>query len=265
MNTATIIAFIISLIIQVSLPLAVTLVFRRRTRAPWKLFGYGIVIYTVFQLVTWLPLSAYLDATLGSHLTSEWGSFLWLLAVALLTSLIEETGRWLGYKYLFSRHNYALSWENGMMYGLGHASMEAMLLIAGLTFVYFIAYIVLGRVNQGQLLGSLPPIEAQEVNSALADILNTTWIQPLVVAVERVMMLAHQLAWAIMVLASFIARRKRWFAFAVVYHFSIAVIIPGLAGLYGFWVAEGVNALFCALSLVIIIKLRMLLAEERLS
>ncbi|MHB1355279.1 MAG: YhfC family glutamic-type intramembrane protease [Anaerolineae bacterium] len=258
MNTATIIAFVISLIIQVGFPLVVILHFRRRTHAPWRVFGYGLLIYAVFQLFTWLPLSVYLDATLGAKLTSGWGAFLWLLALALVTSLVEEGGRWLGYRFLFTRSKIALTWENGIMYGLGHGSMEMMLLIAGLTFIYFVAYVVLGSINQGQLLGTLKPIEALEVRSALSTILNTTWDQPIVVAIERVLTLPHQLAWSLMVLASYISRRKRWFLFAVLYHWSIAVIVPGLVRLFGFAVAECVNAAFCALSIWIIVRLRIL-------
>jgi uncharacterized membrane protein YhfC len=263
-NTATIIAFIISLIIQVGFPLAVTLHFRRHTRTPWRVFGYGLVIYAVFQLFTWLPLNVYLDATFGSKLTSEWGSFIWLLTLALMTSIIEEGGRWIGFRFLFPRGKVKLSWENGVMYGLGHGSIETMLLIAGLTFIYFIAYVVLGSINQGQWLGTLKPVEAVEVRSALSTILNTTWEQPIIVAIERVLTLPHQLAWSLMVLASLVSRRKRWFLFAVLYHWSVAVIIPGLARLLGFVAAESVNAGFCALSIWIIIKLRLLSPiEER--
>jgi uncharacterized membrane protein YhfC len=258
LNTATIIAFIISLIIQVGFPLAVVLHFRRQTRAPWRVFGYGMLVYAIFQLFTWLPLSVYLDATLGARLNTEWGSFAWLLALALMTCLCEEGGRWLGYRFLFPRGKVTRSWENGIMYGLGHGGMETMLLIAGLTFIYFVAYVVLGSINQGQFLGTLKPVDAVEVRTAISTILSTTWDQPILVAIERVLTLPHQLAWSLMVLASLMSRRKRWFLFALIYHWSVAVIIPGLARLFGFVVAESVNALFCALSIWIIQRLRIL-------
>ncbi len=265
MSAATIVAFVISLIVQVCFPLAVTLYFRRRYHTSWKLYGYGMVVFAVFQIVSWLPINVYLDATFGDKLTTETGAFLWLLATALLTSLTEEGGRWLGYRLLFPRHKYKLSWENGMMYGLGHASMETMLLIAGLTFVYFIAYLVLGQATQSTFLKSLTSLQTEEMSSTLKDIMNTSWTQPIVVAVERVLMFGHQLAWALMVLASFIAKRKRWFLFAVIYHWMIAVVVPGLARLYGFWVAESVNVALCVISVFIIIKLRALLTEAQLS
>jgi hypothetical protein len=53
-----------------------------------------------------------------------------------------------------------------------------------------------------------------------------------------------------------ISRQKRWFGFAVLYHASVAVIVPGLARLLGILVAEGANITLGALSLWIIVRLR---------
>ncbi|TEU18761.1 MAG: YhfC family intramembrane metalloprotease, partial [Anaerolineales bacterium] len=91
LNTNTILAFVVSLLLQVGFPLAVTLIYRRRTVARWLLFAYGAIVFAVFQLFTWLPLSVYLDVVVGSRLDSELGAFAWLLASALATSLVEES------------------------------------------------------------------------------------------------------------------------------------------------------------------------------
>jgi len=152
LRLTTVIAFVASLLIQVGYPLAVTLVVRRRTRASWNLFAYGAAVYAVFQLFTWLPISVYLDTVVGARLASEELAFLWLVAMALTTSLLEEGGRWVGYRYLFPRRSFQLSWRNGVMYGLGHGSLETVILIAGLTFIYFLAYLLLSRLNLETLL-----------------------------------------------------------------------------------------------------------------
>ena len=262
MSIATVVAFAASLLIQVAYPLAVTLWVRRRTHASWYLFGYGAAVFAVFQLFTWLPVSVYLDAVVGEHLTSEELAFLWLVAMALTTSLLEEGGRWVGYRYLFPRRDFRLSWRNGVMYGLGHGSLETVILIAGLTFVYFLAYLVLSRLNLETLLASLPPEDSQAVGDALRSIVNTTWDQPLVVALERVLALPHQVAWALLVMQSRLWHQKRWFGYAVLYHFTVAVMVPGLARLAGFAVAETVNAGLAVLSVWIILRLRDVLGAE---
>lgn len=261
LRTGTVLAFIISLLVQVGYPLAVTLYYRRRTRAPWQLFLYGATVFALFQLFTWLPLSVYLDAAVETAPRSEFWAFAWLLALALTTSLIEELGRWWGYRYLFSRGSFALTWRNGVMYGLGHSSLETMLLIAGLTFVNFLAFLVLGQLDLGALVQSMGPESSPVFIDALQAIVDTSWDQPLIVAMERILALPHQVAWALLVMESLVTRQKRWFGFAVLYHSSVAVIVPGLARLSGFLVAEGLNVMLALLSLWLIFRLR-LLSEE---
>ncbi|MHB1295821.1 MAG: YhfC family glutamic-type intramembrane protease [Anaerolineae bacterium] len=255
MRSSTVIAFVISILLQVGIPLAVTLRFRRSTRVSWRLFAYGAGIFAVFQLFTWLPLSTYLDYVVGAQGTSDTISFIWMMALALSTSLVEEGGRWLGFRYLFPRGPFRLSWRNGVMYGLGHASLETVLLFAGLTFAYFIAYLILHQFDFGLLTLSMEDASPSLVG-ALQSILDTSWEQPLVVAAERMMALPHQVAWSLLVMQSLVSRQKRWFGLAVLYHTSIAVIVPGLVRLGGFALAEGINLLFALLSLWIIVKLR---------
>lgn len=256
MRANTILAFVASLLVQVGCPLAVTLYYRRRTRTPWQPFLYGAGIFAAFQLFTWLPLSVYLDAVVGSALTTEGWAFVWLLALALATSLVEELGRWWGYRHLFPRGSYRLTWRCGVMYGLGHGSLETMLLFAGLTFINFLAYLILGRLDLNGLIRSMGPEAPFALRNALQAIVDMSWDQPLVVALERVLALPHQVAWSLLVMESLVYREKRWFVFAVLYHSSVAVIVPGLARLFGFLVAEGANGVLALLSLWIILKLR---------
>ena len=262
MKAGTILAFVISLLVQVSFPLVMTLHFRRQTRAPWSAFLYGALIYGVFQLFTWLPLSVYVDAVVGAALPSGTWAFVWLLALALATSLVEEFGRWCGYRWLFPRAGLTLTWRHGIMFGLGHGAVETILLIAGLTFVYLLAYIALARTNLDATLAAGGGASALAFVEELRAIQNTTWSQPLTVAVERILALPHQVAWALLVMTSLNHRQKRWFGFAVLYHASVAVIVPGLARLAGFTVAEAVNLFFAAFSFWIILKLRPLAPEE---
>jgi uncharacterized membrane protein YhfC len=236
--------------------------FRRQTRAPWAVFFYGAIVYAVFQLFTWLPLSVYLDAALGPYLSTDFLAFVWLLTSAALTSIFEESGRWLGYRYLFPRSQTTLRWRNGVMYGLGHSSVETLLLIAGLTFITMLAYLVLGQLDLEVVVESLGAESNPALREALRSIVDTSWTQPLVVALERVLMLPHQVAWSLLVMESLVQRKKRWFTFALAYHTSIAVMVPGLARGFGFLLAESVNLVLAAFSLWIVFRLRSLRMQD---
>lgn len=261
MQGSTVFAFIISLLLQVGYPLAITMLYRRRSRAPWQLFAYGAFIFAVSQLFTWQPLRTYLDVVLGPASESGMAAFVWSVLLAGGTSLMEETGRWVGYRFLFPRGSFVLTWRNGVMYGLGHATLESALFIAGLTFVYLVAYIALGQLDLQAVMGMMDPEERARIWGDLQSIVNTSWQQPLTVALERIIALPHQIAWALLVMESLVYRQKRWFVLAVLYHASIAIIVPGVVRLADIYIAEGVNLLFAILSVWIILRLRAL-AEE---
>jgi len=262
LSASTVLAFIASLLVQVGYPLTVSLVYRRRTGARWQIFAYGALIFVTFQLLSWLPLSVYLDALMSVRFVSGWGAFLWLMALSLMTSLVEESGRWCGYRYLFPRGSFRLTWHNGIMYGLGHGAVETMLLIAGLTFIHFLAYLALSRLNLQLLVRSMGAEASPALVTQLQAIASTSWDQPLIVALERVLALPHQVAWSLLTMESLVYRQKRWFGFAVLYHASVAIIVPGLVRLAGFPLAEGANVVLALLSLGIIFKLRPVSPEE---
>ena len=261
MSPGTVLAFLVSILAQIGVPLTIALVFRRRTRAAWQAFFAGALIFVLFQLFTWLPLGTYIDTVFGSRIASGFSEF-WQLTLAFVSSLVVEGGRWLGYRYLFPRGALRLSWRNGVMYSLGYASVETMLLIAGLTFIWFLGYAILSQVGMDGLLRALGSEANPSLRDALQAIVDTSWQQPIVVAVERMLDLPHQIAWSLLVMQSLIRGQKRWFGFSVLYHTSVAVIVPGLARLAGFWVAEGINLVLASLSLWIVLRIRVLCLQD---
>lgn len=264
MHASTIAAFVVSLIIQVGVPLAAILVARAKGPIRWKPFAYGAFTYGIFQLLTWLPLSVFLDVVVGQRLTTDWLSFIWLLTLALGTAVVEEGSRWLCFRYLFPRGGLRLTWLHGLGFGLGYSAVESMFLIAGLTFVYLLAYVVLNVVGLPTMSAQVNPNLSAELLAQLRTIAATDWTQPMVVAVERVMGLPHQVAWTLLVMESLVSRQKRWFVFAVLYHLTIAVVVPGLARLGGFGIAELANLCLCATSVWICNRLYRLARDREL-
>jgi len=261
-QVTTVLAFLFSLLVQVGVPLTAALAFRRRTLVRWNPFIAGAIVFSLFQLFTWLPVSTWLDSAVGSELPSGLPAFLWLLTMAFAGTLLEESGRLWGFQVLFRRSGEGLDWQNGVMYGLGHGGVESMLLIAGLTFLYLLAYVAVSLIGVDAIVASLGGTPSAAFSEALQGIADTTWTQPLVVAFERVLGLVHQVAWSLLVMESLVTRQKRWFAYAVLYHGSVAVIVPGLARLVGVPLAESVNGMLAVLSVWVIHALRVMSNPE---
>jgi uncharacterized membrane protein YhfC len=253
--TITLIAFAVSVISQVGCPIALTLLFRRRTGAHWQVFVYGVVVFSVFQLFSWIPLNTLVNEAYGARFAQGFPAFVWMLARAAGTSLFEEGGRWLGYRFLFPRGGHRLSWQNGIMFGLGHSAVESALLFGGATVVYALSFLLLRRLDLEALLPTTDPGASLPMRDAILGIQNTSWQDPILVAVERIVAIPHQVAWSLLVMESLIYRQKRWLAFALLYHTSVAVIVPGMVRLAGYGAAEAVNLLLAGLSLWIISRI----------
>ena len=86
------------------------------------------------------------------------------------------------------------------MYGLGHGSLESLLFIAGLTFVHFVAYLVLSRLDLGSLARPLGVGPSFSFIAALRDIVDMSWDQPLAVAGERILSLPQRVARSLLVM-----------------------------------------------------------------
>ena len=247
----TILAFVLSLSLQVLAPVGLAIWLRRRIGGSWRAFGLGAVVFALFQLCTWQPLSTYLDQVVGSALHDPIHSFFWLVAMAGVGALLEEGGRLIGYRWLFPKLDLELEPPEALMVGLGHAALETSLLIAGLTFLHLVLFLLLRSVDAASLLGSLGAEPQDELVATLVNLADTRWHQPLWMALDRALSLPHQMAWALLVAQSLLSRQKRWFGYAICYHWGVAVIVPGVATLAGLPIAEMLNVVLAGCSLLI--------------
>ncbi|MGC9359064.1 MAG: YhfC family glutamic-type intramembrane protease, partial [Anaerolineae bacterium] len=195
----TIVAFLLSLSFQVLAPVGLAIGLRRRIGGSWRAFLLGAVIFGTFNLLTWQPLSTYLDQAVGSQIQDPTSSFFWLVMMAGAGAMLEEGGRWLGFRWLFPQFGLELNPPEALMSGLGHAAIETSLLIAGLTFMHLTLYLLLRSVDIASLLRSLGAAPQDELVSTLASLAATRWDQPLWIALDRAFSVLHQLAWSVLV------------------------------------------------------------------
>jgi uncharacterized membrane protein YhfC len=239
--------FVVALIVEFGLPIGLALWLRRRFGISWRYFFYGALIFAAFQLLTRVPLVAILSSALAPASRGETFVWAWIAGLSLTAGLFEEIGRYVGYRWLFKPGERTV--ENGLMYGVGHAGIESIVLVGLPVLATLINVLALSRVDLAQL--NLPPEQVKQIQQLLA----MPWWMPLLGAFERIATLCVHVSLSLLVLRVFQTGRLVYLWLAVGYHALVNFITVGIALRYlGAVGSEAVIAVFGALSLAYIIR-----------
>jgi uncharacterized membrane protein YhfC len=233
--TLSIVLLIVGAFICVAAPTlaAVIMIIKRKGR--WYMFVLGIISFTVSQLLLRIPLLGELQNTAWFNMFMITQSFLLMMALALSAGVFEETGRYLALRFL---HRDLLTWENGLLFGLGHGGVEAFW-IAGLPYINVIADALSGK-NTASLLLATP-------------------IDMLMGGVERILAVAMHIGFTMLVLYAVKRRNIWWFILAVFVHGLVdaTTTLLAVAGVrLSLWGIEGVLAVFAALAVILTVRMK---------
>jgi uncharacterized membrane protein YhfC len=182
----------------------------RKSRAPWSAWGWGLLVFFVAQGLLRLPWQIPLGIVLGPHLQGHAAlATAWIATSALTAAIWEECGRYAGYRWLLKRER---SFRVGVMFGLGHGGLEAM--VVGVSVAVSAAlYAALGAHAH---LG-LPPEAHDKLVTSLSAIGPG---DALAAALERMMAVLGHVAMSLLVLQVFTRGSKTWLLAAVAFHFA---------------------------------------------
>lgn len=211
---------------------AIILIIKRR--ASWLMFLLGAVSFTVSQLLLRIPLLGELGGTVWFTMFAITQRTLYLFLIALSAGVFEEAGRFIALRFV---NRDLLTWDNGILFGLGHGGIEAFMLV-GLPYVKTIADTLSG------------------VNTTAA--LNIPSVYYLIGGIERTLAVALHIGFTMLVLYA-VKRRKLWFVMlAVALHAVVDMFAVFLqpANVAQVWLVEGILALFAAAAIFITIKMK---------
>jgi len=208
-----------SAIFVVVYPLTLAFLIWRRYMVSWRYFAYGVGIFTIFQLMSRIPLVQLAQALLGAEIrASSLLTAAWLILLAFSAGLFEEFGRYVGYRWIMP--NDPKTWKIGVMYGIGHGGIEAMVLV-GLSQIMLLTVLTLSPFLSGylpdELRGALTQQEALLVGSP-------AWL-PLLAAWERFWTVLFHVAMSLVVLQVFRRRQLRWLWLAIAIHAVMNVVV----------------------------------------
>jgi ABC-2 type transport system permease protein len=231
--------YTLSIILMLLIPVVLAAWLRRRFPVPWLLFAVGMATFAAAQAVH-IPLN---------NLLSKWGILpqagainqpaVWqtALVLGLTAALCEEFGRVIAYA-IMRRYR---SFEAGVMMGLGHGGIEAMIL--GGMFTAATVSVLLPISNTGIQQLALPVEQAVALQLQIDTLLASPW-SAFLPLIERLLAISIQVFLSVLVLKAF-QRHNAWFVvLAITYHMLLdaALVILAQKGLSP-WLIEGCLAL----------------------
>lgn len=234
---------IAAILFDILYPLALGLLARRRLGVGWRYFGYGALIFVLFQLVTRVPAVQVIQGLIAPQLQASRALlFAWLAALSLSAGLFEEVGRYVGYRWLMRTEE--KTWAKGVMYGLGHGGIEAMLLVGGMALLGLVNLVALASMD----ISALPLDDAQraQLDAQLGAVQALPAWTPLLGAWERLWAVPFHVGLSVLVLQVFRRGGPGWLLAAILAHALVnfaAVALPlalGLSGLAALLVPEAI-------------------------
>ncbi|MFN8482958.1 MAG: YhfC family glutamic-type intramembrane protease [Anaerolineae bacterium] len=226
------IGYALAIAFEILFPFVLGAIFWRRLGARWRTFFIGMLIFGVTQLLIRVPIVQILSNMLADTLKGSPAlAVAWGLALALTAGLFEETGRWLGYRYLLKGPK---TWTMGVMYGTGHEAMESVWI--GVSVMASMATIMNFAAMSAEQIQSLPPEAVAQLQGGLQQLQVLGPATPLVGAYERALTMVIQISLSILVLQVFTRGSFIWYWAAVGYHAlidAVAVFLPRYIGLVG--------------------------------
>lgn len=215
--------YIITVTLSILIPLFLAIWLRRRFRVSWLLFGVGALTFIGSQVVH-LPLNNLLTkiGILPSGTETGWMIAQMAIVLGLTAGICEELARAVGY-IILKRARRA---EDGLMLGIGHGGVEAMILIGILTAGSLAQIFMLRGVDLTSMNFSAEQITYLQSQLAVFDQSAFVGLLPLV---ERIMAMTLHVILSMMVLNAFQQKKKIWVLWAILYHAVVDAIAVALS------------------------------------
>jgi uncharacterized membrane protein YhfC len=221
--------------VAILLPVALALLWRRRTGAPWRALWTGALVFFISQVVLrvpWqAPLAIYLSKRTGGS-GPLWTSF--LVLSCLTAGLFEETGRYVAYRTLLKNERNPRA---AVFYGIGHGGIESILFV-GLALV---GLLVVAHLASTGAIPAGPGLDA--VRKQVAEL---TPVLGLAAGFERVSAIGLHIGLSLVVLQVFTRGGLRWLWVAIALHAGTNATAVLLLKPFGIWPTEALVFLIAA-------------------
>jgi uncharacterized membrane protein YhfC len=238
-------AYIVSFLGMIVLPILLWIYSTRRFALSWRLVLAGALTFIAAQVLH-IPLVFGMNSFLQTL-----PLLVHAIILGLLAGLFEETARYLLFKFILKNTK---SWKEGILVGLGHGGIEAILLgiLAAVGFATMIGYRTID-------LSTVPGIPADQLELAKQQVeayWSAPWYMALMGFIERIFAICLHVSLSVMVLYAIVYHRPIWFWLALVWHAFVDAVAVYIVQEAGILTVEGIVAIFAFISIWIVLNLR---------
>jgi uncharacterized membrane protein YhfC len=230
------VSYIVTAAIEILLPIILAIIIWKKFKVSWAIFFLGMVLFLA-SLIR-IPLNTYLGGLLQSNFRGEIFYILYGAMAGLTAGIFEEGVRCIALGAVIKPRDY----YKGIMYGIGHGGGgEAMVFIGFSTLANFIIYKFFPNILP---INILPQIQA------------TVWWLPLVGAMERVLAIAIQIAFSVLIMYAFMSKKYYIIAVTILFHTIVDFVSFYINYKFGMWYSELSVFIFAVIGIVMIVLLR---------
>ena len=207
-------------VLAITIPVVLIVAWKMYTKRSLVPFWVGIMVFIAFsRMLEMIPHSLFLLSSNPVSKAINGNVVLYVIYAATVAALFEETGRYLAFRFVLTKHP---NKETAVTYGIGHGGIECVLLL-GVTYIQSYAYGQL--INSGSMDKMLSAYKdssqsVDALNQLITNIKGVTKMTCYMADLERISAMMVQIALSILVFqAVYVAGKKYMYWVAVALHF----------------------------------------------
>lgn len=239
--------------LMIAMPIGLAVYLKHKFNMGWRLFWIGAGTF-VFSQGLHIPFNLLVKPVFNQFsfiaLPTIWQNVVLSVFLGLSAGIFEELSRYAMYRWWAKD---ARSWSRGLLSGVGHGGIEAIIL--GVLVLYgYVQMLIVRGVDVSTLV---TPDKVELAKAQIQAYWSAPWYQTMLGALERLFAIPLHLACSVLVLQAFTRYRIWWLGLAVLLHALAdgAAVFASQIGLSALSI-EGIVAIFAIMSVVIVFTLR---------
>lgn len=211
-------------LLAITIPVVLIVAWKMYTKRSLVPFWVGVMVFIAFsRMLEMIPHSLFLLSSYPVSKAINGNVVLYVIYAATVAALFEETGRYLAFRFVLTKHP---NKETAVTYGIGHGGIEC-ILVLGVTYIQYYAYGQL--INNGSMDKMLSAYKdssqsVDALNQLITNIKGVTQMTCYMADLERISAMMVQVALSILVFqAVYVAGKKYMYWVAVALHFLMDV------------------------------------------